>query len=131
MVHWQFFILCTLFITTICASWPGEEDNSKICLHFTGSYDGDLKCSIYCKSKGKAGGRCNKKRCVCYNNEEDDDKDGKHKGSQQANQQSSFFVKSRSNDICKMGSTMCRLNCNNMGNLDGSCINGVCVCLRL
>ncbi|CAF1039648.1 unnamed protein product [Rotaria sordida] len=97
MVHWQLLILFTVFVTTICIFPPMKEENFKLCLHFTGAYDGDLKCANYCKTKGKTGGRCVRKRCVCRNNNEDEDEnedeDREHRRPKTGNQQSSLFAR--------------------------------------
>ncbi|CAF2114715.1 unnamed protein product, partial [Rotaria magnacalcarata] len=58
MVHWPLLIILTLFISATCLQWPDDidTDNFKICFHITGLFDGDLRCSKYCESRGKAGG---------------------------------------------------------------------------
>lgn len=128
MFYWQLLIVCALFIITVHSAWPNEIDNSKMCLHFTGSFDGDFKCLTYCKGKGKKAGSCIKKRCVCHNASQGKEDSNESK---KQDQQSSSYVKPKSTVRCALSSTICRLNCNTMENSDGLCINGACVCLRL
>ncbi len=91
MFQWQLVVLFMLLLTTICVSGSPDGDNSKTCLYFTGSPIGDAKCSAFCIEKGRKGGSCIKKRCVCTGakSDEDDDED-----SQRKRRQLSIFKKS-------------------------------------
>ncbi|CAF3530392.1 unnamed protein product [Rotaria socialis] len=127
MVHWQLLIILTLFISATCLIWPDDNDNdiTKMCFHFAGLFDGDLRCSKYCESRGKAGGTCTKKRCVCKEKKSDGDNSGE---GNQENQQLTGFIKPNLNIKCQLGSMICRVNCKQTGKPDGSCIDGVCTC---
>jgi hypothetical protein len=121
MFHWQLIVLFIVVMTTISMAWPLEDD-SKICFQLSCSGNADAKCAAYCKTKkGKSGGSCNKKRCVCNNKQSDEDKETKTK-----DRKLSFFTK----PIADIRSESCQLYCKEMGQLDGSHINGSCVCSR-
>ncbi len=107
-------------MTTISMAWPLEDD-SKICFQLSGSSNADAKCAAYCKTKKGKGGSCIKKRCVCYDNQSGEDKETKTK-----DRKLSFFTK----PIADIRSESCQLYCKEMGQLDGSHINGSCVCSR-
>jgi len=72
MFQWQLVVLFMLLLTTICMSGSPDGDDSKTCLLFIGSA-GDAKCSAFCIGKGKKGGSCIKKRCVCNGIKSDED----------------------------------------------------------
>jgi hypothetical protein len=126
MLFWQLALLFTLFITTNSILWPTSMDNDKMCIHLTGPYGGDAKCGIYCQMRGKSGGSCQKKRCVCTNDKGRDDDSNEHKSLKLP----SFPVKQKSIVTCNVASMKCRRDCTSMGQLKGSCINGVCVCSK-
>ena len=128
MLYWQVIFLFILFITTICIPTPNDIEEVKVCAHFTGSFNGNAKCALYCKRRGKAGGSCKRKRCVCNN--------GRHKGDDSNNSDMnhrplSFHRERKLVLECHTDSVACQLDCRGMGNYDGSCINGFCICSRL
>ncbi len=124
MFHCQLIVLFILFITTICIAWPLDgDDDSKPCFHFTGLQASDAKCSANCIKKGKTGGTCDKKRCVCNSQSNKD----KNKENETKSRQLSFSI----NSTLNIGVLPCRAHCKNIGKLDGSVINGLCVCSRL
>ncbi len=124
MFHWQLAVLFILFITIICIASSSGDKDPKMCLSLSGS-DNGAQCSAFCKSKGKTGGSCKKKRCVCNGDKSGED-NNKGKEGKTKDRSLTFSTKSTSN----IDLSICQLHCKNMGKSNGSLINGLCVCSK-
>lgn len=120
MYHWQLVVVFFLLLTTLCIAWPSIED-PKVCLQMSASDNGNGKCAAYCIKKKKKGGSCQKKRCVCNNGNDDDDDSGENN----AQRRILSFPSKPTTDISL---NRCQLYCKNVGQGNGSRINGRCVC---
>jgi hypothetical protein len=120
MFYWQLLVFFLLFLTTVRMTSSTDDDDSKICFVITGSPNGDAKCSAYCiNKKKKAGGTCQKKRCVCFNSPSKGDKDNQNQNSQSRQLLSS-----------NIDSTLCRLYCKNLEKFDGLYGKKICDCSK-
>jgi len=115
----QYFVFFLLFLTTICLASPFDDD-SKTCFFMIGSSDANAKCSAYCKTqKNKAGGSCQKRRCVCFGGSSKEDKDGKNGNSQ-----------SRQLLLPNIDATLCQFYCKNLEKFDGLYVKDICHCSK-
>jgi hypothetical protein len=119
MFYWQLVLFFLLFLTAVCIASPSDGDESKICFFITGPANGDGKCSDYCIKKGKAGGSCQKRRCVC----------SKTPSSKEDKKE----AKSQSRQLLppNIDSTLCQLYCKNREKLNGLQVNEICDCSKL
>lgn len=120
MLQWQFIVLFTLLLTTMSLAGPADGDDPKMCFHISGYDNG--KCMAYCISKKKRAGSCQKKRCVCIGGESDEDDDN----DERRRRDLSFSTEQPSPIYLKA----CQAYCKNIGQNDGSFLNGLCVCSK-
>lgn len=80
MFQWFWISVSLMIFINQSLAWPSDLDSSKMCLITTSIPSGDIKCAMFCRERGKFGGNCQKKRCVCYEkNDDSDDEEDKDK----------------------------------------------------